>query len=85
MQTPLPQCVDGNRIVRITNGVFAAFKKLKILSTSQQQGTLFRLRFTLKKYGGRVCDNVFELLRRCERSTLNPWGRLQVCRCSGGV
>jgi hypothetical protein len=49
-QTPLPQCVDGNRIVRITNGVFAAFKKLKILSTSQQQGTLFRLRFTLKKY-----------------------------------
>ncbi|ELR15892.1 IPT/TIG domain containing protein [Acanthamoeba castellanii str. Neff] len=51
-ETPLPQCVDGNRIVRITNGVFAAFKKLKILSTSQQQGTLFRLRFTLKKYAG---------------------------------
>jgi hypothetical protein len=51
-ETALPQCLDGNRIVRITNGVFASFKKLKILSTSQQQGTLFRLRFTLKRYAG---------------------------------
>jgi hypothetical protein len=51
-ELPLPQCMDGNRIVRITNGIFATFKKLKILSTSQQQGTLFRLRFSLKKYAG---------------------------------
>jgi len=37
-EVALPQCVDGNRVVRISNGVFATFKKLKILSTSQQQG-----------------------------------------------
>jgi hypothetical protein len=54
----LPLCIEGNRIVRISNGVFATFKKLKILSTSQQQGTLFRIKFTLKRYIG----NVFEQL-----------------------
>eukprot|EP01120_Amphizonella_sp_Union-15-10_P003169 TRINITY_DN1354_c0_g1_i1.p1 TRINITY_DN1354_c0_g1~~TRINITY_DN1354_c0_g1_i1.p1 ORF type:complete len:612 (-),score=110.23 TRINITY_DN1354_c0_g1_i1:173-2008(-) len=54
----LPLCLDGNRIIRISGGVFATFKKLKILSTSQQQGTLFRLKFQLKKYVG----NVFEIL-----------------------
>jgi hypothetical protein len=54
----LPLCIDGNRIQRISNGVLATFKKLKILSTSQQQHTLFRLKFTLKRYVG----NVFEFL-----------------------
>lgn len=57
----LSQCLEGNRIVRISNGVFATFKKLKILSTSQQQGTLFRLKFTLKRYVG----NVFEVVNNC--------------------
>jgi len=45
----IPTILEGNKIVRISNGAFATFKKLKILATSQQQGTLFRLRFTLKK------------------------------------
>ncbi len=54
----LPQSIEGNRIVRISNGVFATFKKLKILSTSQQQGTLFRLRFTLKRYIGNVFEQI---------------------------
>ncbi|PRP79773.1 hypothetical protein PROFUN_12635 [Planoprotostelium fungivorum] len=54
----LPTCIEGNRIVRISNGVFAVFKKLKILSTSQQQGTLFRLKFTLKKYVGNVFEQI---------------------------
>jgi hypothetical protein len=46
----LGACIDGNKVERVSNGVFATFKKLKILSTSQQQGTLFRLKFVLKKY-----------------------------------
>jgi len=54
----LPTCIEGNRIVRISNGVFAVFKKLKILSTSQQQGTLFRLKFTLKRYVGNVFEQI---------------------------
>jgi hypothetical protein len=45
----LPECLEGNRVVRLGTGVFATFTKLKILSTSQQQGTLFRLRFRLKR------------------------------------
>lgn len=53
----LSQSIEGTKIVRI-QGVIATFKKLKILSTSQQQGTLFRLKFTLKRYVG----NVFELI-----------------------
>eukprot|EP01121_Diplochlamys_sp_Union-15-3_P012034 TRINITY_DN3551_c0_g2_i1.p1 TRINITY_DN3551_c0_g2~~TRINITY_DN3551_c0_g2_i1.p1 ORF type:complete len:643 (-),score=86.60 TRINITY_DN3551_c0_g2_i1:185-2065(-) len=57
----LPLCLDGNRVVRISTGVFASFKKLKILSTSQQQGTLFRLKFQLKKY----VRNVFETVPVC--------------------
>lgn len=56
--TELPQILDGNKTIRISTGVFATFKRLKILSTSQQQGTLFRLRFTLKRYVG----TVFEVL-----------------------
>lgn len=54
----LSTCIEGNRVVRISHGVFATFRKLKILSTSQQQGTLFRLKFTLKRYVG----NIFELI-----------------------
>lgn len=54
----LPLCIEGNRIVRISNGVFATFKKLKILSTSQQQGTLFRLKFVLKRYVGNVFEQI---------------------------
>ncbi|KAL6068917.1 IPT/TIG domain containing protein [Balamuthia mandrillaris] len=58
--TPIPQCLDGSCIVRFERttwgdpcGVYATFKKLKILSTSQQlQGTLLRLKFTLKRYSG---------------------------------
>lgn len=45
----LGACIDGNKVERVSNGVFAVFKKLKILSTTQQQGTLFRLKFVLKK------------------------------------
>lgn len=52
----IPTVLEGNKVVRISNGAFATFKKLKILSTSQQQGTLFRLKFSLKKYVG----NIFE-------------------------
>ncbi|KYR01171.1 IPT/TIG domain-containing protein [Tieghemostelium lacteum] len=44
--------LDGNKISRISNGTFAPFKKLKILTTSQQQRTLFRLKFVLKRYVG---------------------------------
>eukprot|EP00005_Dracoamoeba_jomungandri_P006015 CAMPEP_0174262348 /NCGR_PEP_ID=MMETSP0439-20130205/12922_1 /TAXON_ID=0 /ORGANISM="Stereomyxa ramosa, Strain Chinc5" /LENGTH=563 /DNA_ID=CAMNT_0015347043 /DNA_START=89 /DNA_END=1780 /DNA_ORIENTATION=- len=62
-ETSLSQCIDGNRIVRISNGVFATFKKLKILSTSQQQGTLFRLKFTLKRYAGSAA--AFEDIPNC--------------------
>jgi hypothetical protein len=57
-EAELPLCMEGNRIVRISNGVFATFKKLKILSTSQQQGTLFRLKFTLKRYIGNVFEQI---------------------------
>eukprot|EP01089_Gocevia_fonbrunei_P007670 TRINITY_DN188_c0_g1_i2.p1 TRINITY_DN188_c0_g1~~TRINITY_DN188_c0_g1_i2.p1 ORF type:complete len:487 (+),score=64.81 TRINITY_DN188_c0_g1_i2:436-1896(+) len=54
----LHQCLDGVKIVRISDGTFACFKRLKILSTSQQQGTLFRLRFTLKRYQGTSFEGV---------------------------
>ena len=45
-------CFDGNKKLRIANGQFATFKKLKITSTSQQVGTKFRIKFQLKKYDG---------------------------------
>eukprot|EP01133_Synstelium_polycarpum_P007878 gene7878-9248_t len=51
-QVELATCLDGNKISRISNGIFAPFKKLKILSTTQQQRTLFRLKFVLKRYIG---------------------------------
>ena len=41
--------LDGNTLVRVWNG-FATFRKLKVTSTSQQSGTLFQLRFSLKQY-----------------------------------
>ncbi|EEU04116.1 IPT/TIG domain-containing protein [Dictyostelium discoideum AX4] len=48
-QTELVNYIDGTKTSRITGG-FAPFKKLKILSTTQQLRTLFRLKFVLKKY-----------------------------------
>ena len=44
--------LEGTRIVRVT-GNFATFKKLKIMTTSQMQGTYFRLKFSLKRYNGK--------------------------------
>lgn len=44
-------CMEGTVVVKVSNS-FAVFKKLKILTTSQQQGTLFKLRFILKSYYG---------------------------------
>jgi hypothetical protein len=43
------QYLDGTTLVRVWNGL-ATFRKLKITSTSQQAGTHFLLRFTLKRY-----------------------------------
>jgi len=40
-------CLEGTCIANVENG-FAEFKRLKITSTSQQQKTLFKLRFELK-------------------------------------
>jgi len=63
----LNQILDGSKVIRISTGVFATFKKLKILSTTQQQGTLFRLKFQLKRYVG----NVFEIIEGAS-VTSNP-------------
>jgi len=53
-------CLEGNKIVRVSgNGIFATFKRLKILSTSQQMGTSFRLKFILKRY---AANNQFETI-----------------------
>jgi len=54
----LPLSLEGNKIVRVSTGIFATFKKLKILSTSQMQGTQFRLRFLLKRYVGLVFEMI---------------------------
>jgi len=51
-------CLDGNRTIRITPGVFSTFRKLKILATSQQQRTHFRLKFQLKRYVGNVFETI---------------------------
>ncbi|KAH3756840.1 calcium-activated BK potassium channel [Pelomyxa schiedti] len=51
-ETELPTFLEGTKIVRISAGVFATFKRLKILCTTQQQGTQFCVRFTLKHYIG---------------------------------
>lgn len=52
----LPLDIEGNRVVRISRNECAVFKKLKIASTSQQMGTLVRLKFSLKRF----VNNVFE-------------------------
>lgn len=44
--------LEGVRLVNISNGVFATFKKLKINHTSQMQGCQFKLRFSLKRFCG---------------------------------
>eukprot|EP01088_Endostelium_zonatum_P020184 TRINITY_DN729_c0_g2_i1.p1 TRINITY_DN729_c0_g2~~TRINITY_DN729_c0_g2_i1.p1 ORF type:complete len:770 (-),score=235.30 TRINITY_DN729_c0_g2_i1:710-3019(-) len=54
---PIPSCLEGTRVVRISESMFAAYKRLKIQSTSQQQGTHFRLKFTLKRYSGGVFES----------------------------
>ncbi|KAH3767778.1 calcium-activated BK potassium channel [Pelomyxa schiedti] len=51
-ETEIPSYLEGTRVVRISTGVFATFKRLKILCTTQQQGSLFCLRFVLKQYMG---------------------------------
>jgi len=51
-QQELPHCLEGTQVVRVGQGNFATFTKLKIQSTSQQQGTSFRLLFTLKRFNG---------------------------------
>lgn len=52
----LPLDLEGNRMVRISKNECATFKKLKIISTSQQMGTLVRLKFSLKRF----VNNLFE-------------------------
>lgn len=54
----IPNILEGNKCVRITQGVFSVFKKLKIQATSQQQQTLFRIKFSLKRY----LENSFQLI-----------------------
>jgi len=54
----LPCQLEGTRLVRVVNGVFATFKKLKIMSTSQQLSTKFILNFSLKIYR----NNAFETI-----------------------
>jgi hypothetical protein len=44
--------LEGPRMTRISNGHVAILSRLKILCTTQQQGTLFRLKFVLKRYDG---------------------------------
>jgi hypothetical protein len=43
------QSLDGTTLIRVWNGL-ATFRKLKITSTSQQAGTFFLLKFSLKRY-----------------------------------
>jgi len=50
--------LDGKKIIQISTEYPAIFKKLKIVSTSQQQGTLFRLRFQLKKYVNNTMEDI---------------------------
>lgn len=54
----LPLDLEGNRMVRISKNECATFKKLKIISTSQQMGTLVRLRFSLKRFSNNVFESV---------------------------
>jgi hypothetical protein len=47
--TELPSTLEGTKVIRIDPGKMASFKKLKILSTTQQIGSLVRIKFQLKK------------------------------------
>jgi hypothetical protein len=47
--TELPSTLEGTKVIRIEPGKMASFKKLKILSTTQQIGSLVRIKFQLKK------------------------------------
>jgi hypothetical protein len=51
-------CLSGAGRLRISNGLFASFKKLKVTSTSQQIGSLLRLRFQLKSFNGATFADV---------------------------
>ena len=51
-------CLTGATRMRISNGLFATFKRLKVTSTSQQIGSLFRLRFQLKSFNGSTFSDV---------------------------
>jgi len=51
-------CLEGNRTVRIAVGLFAHFTKLKIMYTTQQMGTIFKLKFQLKRYIGNVMESI---------------------------
>jgi hypothetical protein len=51
-------CLTGAAKTRISNGLYATFKKLKVNSTSQQIGSLLRLRFQLKSFNGTTFADV---------------------------
>jgi len=42
----LSNCLEGSTTVRIAPGVFATFRKLKILSTSQQKKNSFPIKIS---------------------------------------
>jgi hypothetical protein len=48
--TELPQCLDGQLRMNVAPGSFAQFKKLRLLTTSTQQGSDFCLRFRLTMF-----------------------------------
>mmetsp|Transcript_11849 Transcript_11849/g.13041 ORF Transcript_11849/g.13041 Transcript_11849/m.13041 type:complete len:320 (-) Transcript_11849:186-1145(-) len=47
---PLALCLQGDVVVKIEANRPAVFKKLKIVTTTQMQGTKFQLRFRLKRF-----------------------------------
>jgi hypothetical protein len=55
-------CFTGNQKMKISNGLFATFKRLKITSTTTQIGSLFRLRFQLKSFNGAAFADVPEVV-----------------------
>jgi hypothetical protein len=56
-EVEIPSSLDGIRTVPVKLG-FATFKKLKILTTSLQQGTNFCLKFVLKRHIGNTFEQV---------------------------
>jgi len=88
--------LDGPKMTRISTGHVAILSRLKILCTSQQQGTLFRLKFVLRRYDGTdftdiagavVISNPIEVfshtvyIRRPKRTSPAPLSR-SVLRCA---